>query len=304
MRDGFRSAILERARLDPSFHVLTGDHGYALFDEFALHYPDRFHNAGVAEANLVGLAAGMARNGITPLIYGLSAFIPNRVFEFIKLQIAVENLPVTMVGDGAGLVYSTLGISHQTLEDLAIIGSLESVHSIAPGSASEMERAIHWAGVSRAPTYIRMGKSGGTYQESSPSMEPSPHLVRDAQIAGNKKAIIAHGSMVSAALELAKQVPELFDVWSCPTISPMPSSFIAELSRRYSQVVVIEEHGVHGGLGSRILFELANSITTVHLIGSELEQDRTTGSWEWALHIHGLSQERILQRLRAIGFLS
>jgi transketolase len=303
MRDGFKSAILARAKLDPSFHVLTGDHGYALFDEFALHYPNRFHNVGVAEANLVGLAAGMARNGMTPLIYGLSAFIPNRVFEFIKLQIAAENLPVTMVGDGGGLVYSTLGISHQTLEDLAIIGSLESVHSLAPGSANEMERAIHWAGYSRAPTYIRMGKSGGIYQESSHSMEPSPHLIHDAQILGNKKSIIAHGSMVSIALELVKQIPDIFDVWSCPTISPMPSSFIGELSSRYSQVVVIEEHGVHGGLGSRILLGLANSTTTVHLIGSELDQKRTTGSWEWALHIHGLSQVRIVQRLRSIGFL-
>ena len=304
MREGFKSAILERARLDPSFHVLTGDHGYALFDEFAQHYPDRFHNTGVAEANLVGLAAGMARNGITPLIYGLAAFIPNRVFEFIKLQIAAEKLPVTMVGDGAGLVYATLGISHQTLEDLAIIGSLESVHVIAPGSASEMESAIHWAGFARVPTYIRMGKSGGTYQQSSPSEVPSPNLVYGAQLVRNNKAIVAHGSMVSSALELAKQVPGAFDVWSCPTISPIPSSFLSELSSRYVQVAVIEEHGVHGGLGSRILLALANSGSAVHLLGTELEQDRTTGTWEWALHLHGLSLERIVQRLKDVGFMN
>jgi transketolase len=303
MREGFKSAIIERARLDSSFHVLTGDHGYQLFDEFSLMYPDRFHNVGVAEANLVGLAAGMARNGITPLIYGLAAFIPNRVFEFIKLQIAAEGLPVTMVGDGAGLVYSTLGISHQTLEDLAIIGSLGSVHSIAPGSAKEMQTAVHWAGVSRVPTYIRMGKSGGVYEGASPNSEPSPHLAYDSQNSGNRKAIVAHGSMISSALELAKAFNESFDVWSCPTISPISSSFIAELSRRYGQIAVLEEHGVHGGLGSKILLGLANTASTVHLVGSELEQDRTTGTWEWSLHLHGLSQERILQRLQAIGFL-
>jgi len=304
MREGFRSAILERAKADPSFHVLTGDHGYALFDEFALRYPERFHNVGVAEANLIGLSAGMARNGLSPLVYGLSAFLPNRVFEFIKLQIASENLPVTMVGDGAGLVYSTLGINHQTIEDLAIIGSLPSVYSVAPGSSREMETAIKWAGHAKAPVYIRMGKSGGIYQGSSPSSEPAPHFASRSQEGGCKRAVVAHGSMVSASLELLKDFPGSFDVWSCPTVSPISPSFLSQLSDRYTHIAVLEELGIHGGLGSKILHGLANSASKVHLIGAELERGRTTGSWEWALHIHGLSQEAILRKLRQIQFLS
>jgi transketolase len=302
VRDGFKAALLKRAQCDNTFQVLTGDHGYALFDEFEAAFPDRFHNVGIAESNLIGLAAGMARNGLTPLVYGLAAFIPNRVFEFIKLQIAAENLPITMVGDGAGLVYSTLGISHQTLEDLAIIGSLPSVHSLAPASNEEMEIAVRWAGKSRLPTYIRMGKSDGVFQGASSASEPSPYLVHKAQ-PSSPKAIIAHGSMVSSAMELLKTSLQSFDVWSCPTVSPMHPSFLVDLNTRYDHLVVLEEHGVHGGLGSRIIQSMANNGLTIHLIGAELQEERTVGSWNWALHIHGLSPERLTLKLREIGFL-
>ena len=301
MRDGFKAGILQRADSDKTFQVLTGDHGYALFDEFAAAYPDRFHNVGIAESNLIGLAAGMARNGLTPLVYGLAAFIPNRVFEFIKLQIAAESLPVTMVGDGAGLVYSTLGVSHQTLEDLAIIGSLPSVHSIAPASNEEMEIAVRWAGKARLPFYIRMGKSDGIFQGAAQATEPAPFLVHASQ-PRSIRAIIAHGSMVSSALELLKASQEYFDIWSCPTISTMPSSFLAELRTKYDHIVVLEEHGVHGGLGSRIIQALANDGPVIHLIGAELQEERTVGSWNWSLHIHGLSQARITLKLKEVGF--
>jgi len=303
MRDGFKSAILERAKVDDAFHVLTGDHGYALFDEFALRYPDRFHNVGVAETNMIGLAAGMARNGMRPLVYGLAAFVPNRVFEFIKLQIATDGLSVTMVGDGAGLVYSTLGVSHQTIEDLAIIGSLPSVTALAPASNEEMQVAVEWAGHSGLPVYIRMGKSGGSFVGAHPGRSPHPTLVREASFGPTKRALIAHGSMVSAALELSNGPGQLFDIWSCPTIFPLPESFLEELSFRYEQLVVLEEHGTHGGLGSNLLFELSKENISVEQIGAKLEEERTTGSYPWALRIHGLSDDRILQKLGSLGFL-
>jgi len=302
VREGFKAAILERAAHDPNFHILTGDHGYALFDDFKTEFPNRLHNVGVAEANMVGLAAGMARNGLRPLIYGLSAFIPNRVFEYIKLQIALDNLPVTIVGDGAGLVYSTLGTSHQTLEDLAIIGSLPGIQSVSPASAREMEVAVRWAGNLDGPSYIRMGKSGGIYDGSSSRDVPWPHLVRKAKGSSNPRALVAHGSMVSIALAVANSGKEVLDVWSCPTVSEVPQEFIDELLSRYESIAVIEEHGEHGGLGSRILHKMANSGKSLHLIAAKQSPARRIGSWEWTLDKHGLSQERILERLYASGF--
>jgi transketolase len=302
MRDGFKSGILEVAEIDKSFHVLTGDHGYGLFEEFASKFPKRFHNVGVAESNLIGLAAGMARNGIRPLVYGLAAFIPNRVFEFIKLQIAADNLPVTLVGDGAGLVYSTLGISHQTLEDLAIIGSLPSVACIAPASNLEMKIAVRWAAGQNGPSYIRMGKSDGVYNGGHSDDSPSPTIV-DSQIRKADRAIVAHGSMVSQVLGFSPAMRESFDLWSCPTISHIPESFLEILVENYKEVVVIEEHGIHGGLGSRILQLVGNKGPSIHLLGASLQESRSVGTWDWALKVHGLDQDSLLQKLQAIKFL-
>jgi transketolase len=302
MRDGFKSGILERAEIDNSFHILTGDHGYALFDEFASKFPKRFHNVGVAESNLIGLAAGMARNGINPLVYGLAAFIPNRVFEFIKLQIAAENLPVTLVGDGAGLVYSTLGISHQTLEDLAIIGSLPSVACISPASNQEMKVAVNWTAGRNGPSYIRMGKSDGVYEGCHPNTEPTPTLA-ESLTKNTGRAIVAHGSMVSQVMGFDPHTRGKFDLWSCPTISHIPESFLDNLVENYKEVVVIEEHGIHGGLGSRILQLLGNQGPLIYLIGAALQQSRTVGTWDWALKFHGLDQGSLLQKLQAIKFL-
>jgi transketolase len=302
MRDGFKSGILKRAELDESFHVLTGDHGYALFDEFQSRYPKRFHNVGVAESNLIGLAAGMARNGIKPLVYGLAAFVPNRVFEFVKLQIAAENLPVTLIGDGAGLVYSTLGISHQTLEDLAIIGSLPSVVCFAPASNLEMDVAVKWAAGINAPSYIRMGKSDGVYEGCHPNTAPTPFLVHSTQM-NSDRAIVAHGSMVSQVMGFDSRTKESFDLWSCPTVSHLSESFIDKLVEKYRQVAVIEEHGIHGGLGSRILQAIGNRGPTIHLLGANLQDTRSVGTWNWALQFHGLDQHSLIQKLRTTKFL-
>src|SRR5437867_3611931 len=110
MRNAFSRALVDAALADPRLVLLTGDHGYALFDDFRRLCPGQYINAGVAEQNMVGVAAGLAKGGLRPLVYGLSAFVPIRVLEQIKLDVCSENLPVVFFGDGAGVVYSTLGI--------------------------------------------------------------------------------------------------------------------------------------------------------------------------------------------------
>ena len=138
--------------------MLTGDHGYALFDEFRHRLPDQFINAGIAEQNMVGVAAGLAKAGYKPIVYGLSAFVPVRVLEQIKLDICYEGLPVTLVGDGAGMVYSSLGGSHQSTEDIAVLRAIPAIRILSPCDAFEMDYAMDHALRFEAPTYLRMGK--------------------------------------------------------------------------------------------------------------------------------------------------
>src|SRR6478752_10429980 len=104
MRNAFAGMLVQAARSDPRVVLLTGDHGYALFDEFRRACPSQYLNAGVAEQNMVGVAAGLAKGGFRPIVYGLSAFVPMRVLEQIKLDVCYESLPVVFIGDGAGVV--------------------------------------------------------------------------------------------------------------------------------------------------------------------------------------------------------
>ena len=128
MRAAFAKALIAAAQADERIVLLTGDHGYTLFDEFRHLCPRQYMNGGIAEQNLVGVAAGLAKSGFRPVVYALSAFIPIRVLEQIKLDLCCDELPVLFIGDGAGVVYSTLGVSHQSAEDIAALRALPHMH--------------------------------------------------------------------------------------------------------------------------------------------------------------------------------
>src|SRR5438067_4052227 len=127
MRNAFSRGLIQAAKADPRVVLLTGDHGYALFDEFRQACPGQYLNAGVAEQNMVGVAAGLAKGGLRPVVYGLSAFIPVRVLEQIKLDVCYEQLPVCFVGDGAGVVLGTLGTRRHSREGMAMLRALPTL---------------------------------------------------------------------------------------------------------------------------------------------------------------------------------
>src|SRR5476651_1351035 len=139
MRESLSKMIAQSAVNDPNFVVLSGDHGYGLFNETRTLRPDQFINVGVAEQAMVGLAAGLCREGFRPLIYGLSAFVPIRVLEQIKIDICYSSLPAIILGDGAGLIYSTLGTSHQCAEDVASLRPMPGLRIYSPCDARELE---------------------------------------------------------------------------------------------------------------------------------------------------------------------
>jgi transketolase len=159
MRNAFSAALVRAAQRDRRVLLLTGDHGYALFDQIRRACPDQYLNAGVAEQNMVGVAAGLAKAGLRPVVYGLSAFVPVRVLEQIKLDVCYESLPVLFVGDGAGVVYSSLGTSHQSIEDVAALRALPHLTILSPADAHEMTACMELALRQDGPVYLRMGKA-------------------------------------------------------------------------------------------------------------------------------------------------
>ena len=300
MRTAFSDALVRLAVNDPKVLLLTGDHGYALFDAFRKQCPDQYINAGIAEQNMVGMAAGLARIGYRPFVYGLSAFVPVRVLEQIKLDIAHDELPVVLLGDGAGFVYSHLGTSHQSTEDIACARVIPNLCVLSPADAAEITACMDLAYAMKKSVYLRMGKSdrGVVHAADLPPLQPGQLLLARAG-RPDEVALIATGSMVRTALEL--DLPNAA-VWSVPSIKPLDADAVCAIARNSRAVVVLEEHSVLGGLGSAVTEILSERVPVrVLRIGVADRFSEYCGTYAYLLKEHGLDVASVQQRIAAFS---
>ena len=298
MRAAFSEALVRLAKADRSVVLLTGDHGYALFDDFRKACTAQYINAGIAEQNMVGMAAGLARVGFRPFVYGLTAFIPVRVVEQIKLDIAHDKLPVILIGDGAGFVYSHLGTSHQSTEDIACTRAIPHLSVYSPADRFEVAACMELAYQAKGPVYLRMGKSDrGDVHMGAPQAQVGRLLeVKPGQT--GDVVFIATGSLVRTAMEIAADSYPDAAVWSAPFIKPIDGQQVAAICAQSRAVIVLEEHSVLGGLGS-VITEIAAEFAPVRILRVGV-QDRFShhcGSYEYLLQEHGLDRLSIAQRI-------
>ena len=258
MRNEFAKTITELAKVKKDVVLLAGDIGNRLFDNFKKNNPDRFYNCGVAEANMTGVASGLASSGFKPVTYTITPFNTARCFEQIRLDICYPNLPVIIVGTGSGLSYASLGATHHSMEDISILKTLPNLQIICPGDQKEVREALIKAYESNKPTYIRLGKKG----------EPLIHKTKpDFQIGksiylkkGGNVALLGVGNALSIASKceeelLAKKIKS--DLISFHTPKPLDKRLLTNLFKSNKLIVIIEEHGLIGGVGSSVL-EWAN----------------------------------------------
>ncbi|RZT44864.1 transketolase subunit B [Sphingomonas sp. BK036] len=299
MRDAFSNSLVRLADADPRVLLLTGDHGYALFDTFRAAHPDRYINAGIAEQNMVGMAAGLARMGFHPFVYGLSAFVPVRVLEQIKLDVAHDNLPVVFCGDGAGFVYSTLGTSHQALEDIACIRAVPGMMVLSPADRHELSAAMDHAHGARLSVYLRMGKAdrGDIHADGTTIDTARLQCLRPGRDGGT--VILATGPIATTALAVADRI-EGVGLWSAPSIKPFDTETLATICRSAGRLVTMEEHSVMGGFGSLVTEEVS-AIHPLHVlrIGVQDRFSEHCGSYEYLLREHGLDLETVTAQVRA-----
>ena len=296
MRDAFSDAIVSAALADPKVLLLTGDHGYALFDPFRKARPAQYINCGIAEQNMVGVAAGLAKAGFKPIVYGLAAFVPVRVLEQIKLDVCYENLPVILIGDGAGLVYSHLGSSHQSTEDMACTRAIPQLTVLSPADRFEMTASMQLALQLNTPVYLRMGKSDRGDVHAGPVALQPGDMLRVKQ--GTRRiALLATGSMVRTALELADQGLDA-EVWSIPSIKPLDQRQLREITSRVDCLITLEEHSVMGGLGACVAEEVAlHRPLPICRIGVEDRFSAYCGTWDYLLQEHRLDLPSVKHRV-------
>lgn len=284
---------------DSKVLLLTGDHGYSLFDEFRKSCPDQYINAGIAEQNMVGMAAGLARVGFRPFVYGLAAFIPIRTVEQIKLDIAHDSLPVVLLGDGAGFVYSHLGTSHQSTEDIACTRAIPQLQVLSPADRFEMSAAMDYAYATIGPVYLRMGKAdlGDVHSGPINSLQPGRLLkVRDGRT--DLPGLIATGSMVRAAVEIATDLDLM--VWSAPILKPLDVDDVCSAARSTHGLVTLEEHSVLSGLGAAVTeITSEHQPTRVLRIGVPDRFSEHCGTHAYLLREHGLDTNSLRDRVDA-----
>jgi len=287
MRNAFSAALIKAAQKDERVILLTGDHGYALFDEIRRLLPDRYLNVGVAEQNMVGVAAGFAKGGLRPILYGLSAFVPIRVLEQIKLDICYEELPVVMVGDGAGFVYGALGASHHCTEDISALRAIPNVRILSPADAHEMTHAMELAFSLERPVYLRIGKCDVGAVHKGPIKYDWGELI-EMRSGNGGVGFIATGSMVKAALNEARRW-EGSSVWSAPSLKPLDIEQVATICRNHRAIITLEEHSIYGGLGAAIA-EISSTYTPcwVGRIGVKDRFAQYAGSYGYLRSEHGL----------------
>jgi transketolase len=300
MRAAFSDALVRLAQADKNVLLLTGDHGYALFDAFRKHCPDQYINAGIAEQNMVGMAAGLARAGFRPIVYGLSAFVPVRVLEQIKLDVAHDNLPVIFTGDGAGFVYSHLGTSHQSTEDIACARVIPQLAVYSPADRFEITLCMDLAYQSAAPAYLRMGKSDRGDVHTGPVQAHPGELLKAHAGRGDRVAFIATGSMVCTALDVVKAHHPEAEVWSVPTIKPIDATRVADICARHRGVVVLEEHSTMGGLGALVAeISTERAPTRVLRVGVPDRFSEHCGTYDYLLKEHGLDTLSVTDKVAA-----
>lgn len=253
MRNMFAEVLYDLAQQDERIHIVVADISPAgSMAKFREEFPERFINVGVAEQSMIGICAGLALKGMRPFAYTIATFSLYRPFEMVRDDLCYQNLPVTVVGIGGGVIYSTLGGTHYAQEDIAVAGAIPNMSIIAPCDPAEAKMATQFAAtrLSGGPIYLRFGKAGEpnlTRQDSDPFEFGKLRYLRR----GSDVCVLSYGVITRMASEVADSIAaqgKSVSLVSCHTVKPLDRNGIADVLRRHSQVIVIEEHAPQGGL--------------------------------------------------------
>lgn len=285
MRNAFAQKLAELQQIQNELVLVYGDIGNKLFDKFKSLDNSKYINAGIAEASMISMAAGLAKGGFRPVVYTINSFLYLKSIEQIKLDICYPELPVIMVGTGGGFAYSELGTTHHSLEDIGILSTIPNLQILNPADSYEVQSALQWAITSNRPTYIRIGKKGEELIHDEDINAHDQHF-GPFQLIDNlnaKSAVLSTGTISRNALSatmIANNTKEV-DFWSFPQIKPLNMDFIIKKLTKYSTIIVIEEHNSFGGLGSILSFQIHktnNMKIKLHSINSQDKFHTAAGS--------------------------
>jgi transketolase len=297
VRNAFLDTLFELAQQDERVVFITGDLGYRVVEKFMEQRPRQFLNAGVAEQNMTGLAAGMALSGKIVFTYSIGNFPTMRCLEQIRNDVCYHEANVKIVTVGGGFAYGPMGVTHHAIEDLAVMRAIPGLMVVAPGDPVETRAATRAITAHPGPCYLRLGKAG------EPTVHPGPiefqlgKAIRFRE--GRDLTLISTGGMLQTAAKAAERLATQgiqTRVLSMHTLKPLDESAVLAAARETGCIATLEEHSINGSLGSAVAELLAETWDVkvpFKRIGMPPIFSPYIGSQEYMLQKHGLNDEAV-----------
>ncbi len=259
MRTAFIRTLEEQAKLDKNIWLLCGDVGYSVLENFARQFPERFLNVGVAEQNMIGIAAGLALSGKRVFTYTIGNFAFMRAMEQIRNDVCLHNLNVTIVAVGGGYAYGPAGYTHHALEDIAMMRALPNLTLLAPGDPVETTLATQALATHNGPAYLRLGRGGETIAHTTPPAFAIGKAIRmqEGALATIITSTATLGIAHDAATRLKAQGMDVALI-SMPTLIPFDHDAVLHAAKHTPRIITVEEHG-SGGLASLVSETIARA---------------------------------------------
>ena len=301
MRKRSIDMVYELAKRDERVVFIGSDLSPGLLGEMKKAYPDRYYMEGIAEANIIGMAAGMAMEGFLPYVNTIATFITRRCYEQVAVDLCLHDLPVRLLGNGGGYVYAPLGPTHQAIEDIAIMRALPNMTVTAVCDAEEMTRlmtaSLDWP----HPIYIRLAKGGDPIVSREENGFAIGKAIDMSDDAGDADAlVVSTGVATGAALDARKRLADQgvrCRVLHVHTVKPLDAQAVVAAARGLRLIVTVEEHSVIGGLGGAVLEALADTgapIPPVRRLGIRDEFATHYGNQQKLMDAWGINADGIV----------
>ena len=278
MRDVLTRALLSRAR-DPDFVFLTGDVGFMALEPLRDAAGERFINAGIAEQNMVSVAAGLARAGLRPWLYSIAPFVYARAFEQIRNDVCMNDLPVSLVGNGGGYAYGVMGPTHHAIEDYGALLGLPSLTAYVPAFAEDVPQAMARMMAAARPAYLRLGRDEKPRDFALPAYAPWRTMM-----SGPGATVVIVGPLAGGILAAAQTLPESLrpSLWVLSELPIAPEEIPAPLIADFEQsghLMVVEEHVAHGSAGASLAHALLRLGTTPRRFTHQFARGYPSGNY-------------------------
>jgi transketolase len=251
MRTAFIQQLVKEAAKNEKIFLLVGDLGYSVVEPFATQFPDRFLNVGIAEQNMTGVAAGLAKEGYNVFTYSIGNFPTLRCIEQIRYDVCYHDLSVKIVAVGAGYAYGPLGTSHHTTEDIGMLRTIPNINICSPADPIEATQITSFLCNNNSPGYLRLGKAGELVLHNEQTIIEPFKIIPLKK--GTDVAVLATGSILADVKKDIEEKHNAYGLYSVPFIKPLDLDGLFDIATKYHQIITIEEHQKSSGFGSAIL---------------------------------------------------